>query len=149
TGAPVPGWGFAGSPLVHENLLVLNVGKAGTAVDKDTGKVVWSSAKEEAGYSTPVPLRRGNAWLALGSSGEAYAAVILASGEGRWEVRWPTRYGVNAADPIVAGEQVFLSSGYNKGGALLKMGDGAPAEVWRNKNLRNQFSTSVLLDGYL
>jgi outer membrane protein assembly factor BamB len=148
-GAPVPAWGFGGSPLVQDNLLVLNVGKAGLAVAKDTGKIVWASEKEEAGYSTPVPFQRDGEWFALVSSGNAFAAVNVKTGKELWQVRWVTRYGVNAADPIVAGDHFLLSSGYNKGAVLLKLGTGTPTEVWRNKNMRNQFNSSVLLDGFL
>jgi outer membrane protein assembly factor BamB len=147
--ARVPSWGFSGSPLVHENLLLLNVGKAGMALERDTGKVVWSSADEEPGYSTPVPFQRGGEWLLLVSSGTAFAAVKLKSGKPVWEHQWATRYGVNAADPILAGDQVFISSGYTKGCALLQMGDDAVKETWRNKNMRNQFNSCVLLDGFL
>ena len=43
TGVRVPGWGFTGSPLVHEKLLVLNVGEAGLALDQDTGVIVWQA----------------------------------------------------------------------------------------------------------
>jgi outer membrane protein assembly factor BamB len=149
TNARVPDWGFAGSPLIHDNLLVLNVGKAGTAVEKITGKVVWRSEDEAAGYSTPVPLQRGGDWFALVSSGNAFTAVNIKTGKELWQIRWVTRYGVNAADPILAGDHIFLSSGYTKGAALFKTGERAPAEVWHNKNLRNQFSPSVLLDGFL
>ncbi len=149
TDVPVPSWGFASSPLVHENLLVLNLGKAGMALEKATGKVVWVSDKEEAGYSTPLPFQRGGEWYALVSSGEAFTAVNIKTGKELWQVRWSTRYGVNAADPLLAGEYLFLSSGYNKGSTLLKMGAGAPTEIWQNKSLRTQFSSSVLLNGFL
>jgi outer membrane protein assembly factor BamB len=147
--ARAPTWGFSGSPLVHEKLLLLNVGKAGMALQKDTGKLVWSSGDEEAGYSTPIPFQRGKEWFAIVSSGAGFTAVNVATGKELWEYRWLTRYGVNSADPILAGDQVFISSGYNKGCALLKMGDGEPKEIWRNKNMRNQFNSSVLLDGFL
>ena len=39
----------------------------------------------------------------------------MQTGKELWSQRWLTRYGVNAADPILAGDEVFLSSGYNKG----------------------------------
>src|SRR5581483_9513255 len=42
-GNEIPTWGFAGSPLVEGDLLILNVGTAGTALDKKTGKVIWHS----------------------------------------------------------------------------------------------------------
>jgi len=145
----VPSWGFSCSPLIHDNLLLLNVGKGGMALEKANGKLVWSSADEEAGYSTPVPFQRGGEWFVLVSSGSGFAAVNVKTGKELWSQRWLTRYGVNAADPILVGDQVFLSSGYNKGCALLKLGDKAPQEVWRNKNMRNQFNSSVLLDGFL
>ena len=35
-GLKVPDWGFTGAPYVHKNLLVLNVGDAGMAVEKTT-----------------------------------------------------------------------------------------------------------------
>ena len=73
----------------------------------------------------------------------------IKTGKPLWSLRWLTRYGVNAADPVLSGDQVFLSSGYNKGCTLLQLGDGAPKEIWRNKNMRNQFNSSVLLDGFL
>ena len=56
---------------------------------------------------------------------------------------------MNAADAIVKGSEVFISSGYEKGAALLKVGDSAPAVVWQSKVMRNQMSPSVLVDGYL
>ena len=145
----VPGWGLAGSPLVHGDRLLLNLGDAGVALDKTSGKVLWNSAIKDAGYSSPVPFRRGGDWFAVFSSEDAYAAVNVQTGKELWRVRWPTRNGINAADPIVSGEQVLISSGYNKGAALLTMAEGKPATVWQNKNLRNQINSSVLLDGFV
>jgi len=145
----VPGWGFAGSPLVHENLLILNVGEAGMALDKQTGKILWSSADRDAGYSSPVLFKRGADVFGIFSADDGWTAMDVKTGKELWRVRWLTRFGLNAADPIVTGETVFVSSGYNKGGALLKMGDKEPADVWRNRAMRNQMNSCVLLDGHL
>lgn len=149
TGAPVPSWGFSGSPLVLDDLLVLNLGAAGAALDKATGRLLWKSAAEEAGYSTPFPLKRGEERLVLLGSGTAYLAVDPRTGREAWSVRWLTEYGVNAADPVADGDRLFLSSGYGKGAALLKLGAGGPEVVWQNKSMRNQMNPSVLLDGHL
>jgi hypothetical protein len=149
TGIRVPGWGFASSPVIHETMLLLNIGEAGLALDKQTGKVLWASADKDAGYSSPVLYQRGGDWLAIVSADDSWAAVNVKTGKEVWRVRWLTRYGLNAADPIVSGETVFLSSGYNKGGALLHLGDKEPADVWRNRHMRNQFNSCVLLDGFL
>ena len=149
TGAPIPMWGFAGAPLVHENLLVLNVGEAGLALEKATGKIVWKSANKDAGYSTPLPVQRNGEWLALLGNGENYLAVNLKTGKEAWRFKWLTEYGVNAADPIINGDKIFISTGYGKGAALINLKSGQPEEVWKNKALRTQLNPAVLVDGYV
>jgi len=148
-GYPPPGWGFGGSPFVFENLVVLNVGDAGVALDKSTGKVVWKSAATESGYSTPLPLRRGEETLLLLGSAKSYLAVNARTGQEAWRVKWITTYGVNAADPIVHGDQVFISSGYQKGCALLRLGTGDPEIVYQSRILRCQMNPPVLVAGHL
>jgi outer membrane protein assembly factor BamB len=149
TGANLPDWGFASAPLVQENLLILNVGKAGMAVEKTSGKIVWKSEVDSAGYSTPYPISQDGRQLAIIGSADAYVAVDVKTGNHLWSYKWNTRYGVNAADPILSGKQLFISSGYNKGCTLLKLGSGPPEKVWENKSLKNMFNSSVLIDGYL
>jgi outer membrane protein assembly factor BamB len=149
TSAPIPDWGFTGAPLVHENLLVLNVGESGLALDKTTGAIVWQSADKNAGYSTPLPVQRGGQWLALIGNGTSYVAVQLRDGKEAWRVRWVTQYGVNAADPILHGDRLFISTGYGKGSALFQLGAGEPQELWKTKRLRTQMNPAVLHQGHL
>jgi outer membrane protein assembly factor BamB len=149
TGVRIPGWGYAGSPVIHDNQLLLNVGEAGLALDKRTGKVLWASGDKDAGYSSPVLWKRGDDWLAVFSADDGYSAVDLKTGKPAWNVRWLTRFGLNAAEPILSGDSMFISSGYGKGGALFKIGEQEAKEVWRTRNMRNQFNSCVLLDGYL
>jgi outer membrane protein assembly factor BamB len=149
TNARIPSWGFGGSPLVHEDLLVLNIGEAGMAVEKGTGKIVWQSSSKDAGYSTPFPLQRGGEWLAILASGQSYLAVNLRTGRELWRVRWLTQFGVNAADPIVDGDNIFISTGYGKGAALVKLGGVEPETIWKSKVMRNQINSCVLLGAHL
>jgi outer membrane protein assembly factor BamB len=62
-------------------------------------------------------------------------------------VPWLTQYGVNAADPIVDGGHVFVTSAYGKGCGLFKLGSSEP--VWTSKVLSCQMSPPVLIDGHL
>ena len=48
-GLEIPTWGSAGSVLIEGNLAVLNMGSAGVALDKESGKVVWVSDKTRGG----------------------------------------------------------------------------------------------------
>ena len=149
TGAKIPSWGFTGAPLVHGDLLVLNVGEAGTAVDKKNGAIAWKSANQDAGYSTPLPLERDGRWLAILGSEKNYFGVEIKTGKEAWRFRWLTQYGVNAADPVVQGDRMFISSGYGKGAALVDISGPAPKEVWKSKVLRTQLNPAVFFGGHL
>lgn len=148
-GIRIPGWGFSGAPFVHENVLVLNAGDAGLGLDKATGKILWQSANKDSGYSTPYPARFGDELLMILGSAQSYVAVNPLTGKEAWRIRWVTQYGVNAADPIVDGDRIFLSTGYGKGAALFKVAQPQPQELWKSKVLRTQMNAAVLLDGHL
>jgi outer membrane protein assembly factor BamB len=110
---------------------------------------VWTSDKANSGYCTPYPITvNGKAQVVL-SSGRAYKGVDPSNGSVLWEHTWSTSYGVNAADPILSGTQLFISTGYNKGCALLDLSSAEPKEVWRSRVMKNQFNSSVLIDGHL
>jgi outer membrane protein assembly factor BamB len=146
-GATPPRWGFAGSPLVDSGRIIYNAAGGGIALDGG-GRVAWKSGGT-AGYATPVPFTAGNRrGVAIFSEG-GLVAVDPTSGRRLWHHPWDTQFGVNAADPVFAGDTVFISSNYNRGGALLRIGGARPAVLWENRNMRNHFSASVRVGGYI
>lgn len=62
---------------------------------------------------------------------------------------WKTSYGVNAVTPIIEGDKLFVSSGYNYGCGLFQMTSTGLKQLWRNKNMRTHVNTCVLWKGYL
>ncbi|MDQ6630683.1 MAG: PQQ-like beta-propeller repeat protein [Verrucomicrobiota bacterium] len=150
--AKVPRWGFSTSPLVEKNLLIVETGARGAAViafDKSSGKEVWKTGDDPAGYSSPV---------SFSQNGERCVAILNASGivgfrikDGKelWRHPWKTMYDVNAATPIIEGDKVFISSGYNTGCALIQFSATPPKVLWQNKNMRNHVNSSVLWKGHL
>lgn len=147
--ADVGRWGLAGSPLVIGNVVYLNVGRSGCALDKATGRMLWNGGGT-TGYSTPVPFQRaGRLHLALFGA-KAFLIVDAENGKVVVEHPWETSWDVNAADPEpVAENRWFISSGYGKGCALLDVSDPQPREVWRNKAIASHFSSVVLHDGHI
>ncbi|MBI3870437.1 MAG: PQQ-like beta-propeller repeat protein [Verrucomicrobia bacterium] len=148
-GAEIPEWGFAGSPLVDGDLLIVNVGDAATALEKDSGRTRWTNGKGPSGYSSATPFdRQGKHCVALATHAQIVGVEVL-SGRRLWSHPWKTEYDINAADPVIQGDLVFVSSGYNHAGALLRLTDATATVVWENKLLRSQFSSPVLIDGNL
>jgi outer membrane protein assembly factor BamB len=142
-------WGFAGSPLVLGDRLILNAGRHGLALNKVDGHLLWKSGPEPSGYATPVPFHAFGRPAVLIFAAKFVAAVELKTGQVAWQFPWETEYDINAADPVIAGDQVFISSGYRKGGALLSVAQGKPTIVWTSQNMHNQLNASVLIDGHL
>lgn len=145
-----PEWGFSGSPLVWDDWLFLNAGDAGLNLNKADGSVVWKSQNEVAGYSTPYPVTRQGWRLVIFSNKRSYVCVDAGNGTEVWRQKWMTRYGVNAADPIVTGDWIFLSSGYGKGAILMEWKEKkAPVPKWQNREMKAQMNAPVLIDGHL
>ncbi len=145
----IPGWGFSGSPTIFKELVLLNMGDAGVALEKATGKLIWKSENKDAGYSTPLLCERGGEWYAWLGSGQSYVAVNPLTGKEAWRVKWLTQYGVNAADPILDGDRVLLATGYGKGATLVKYTSGEPETVWKSKVLRTQMNPAVRLGDHV
>jgi len=144
-----PTWYFASSPFIIDNMVILNAGTNGVALNKADGSVIWQNGKGAAGYSTAVPFTMdGQRCVAIFSAKEM-VALVAETGKILWKIPWKTSYDVNAADAIITGDKIFLSSGYNKGCALFKIGSSDFTELWRNKNMRNHFNSCVLWKGYI
>jgi len=148
-GIKYPTWYFASSAFVADNLIILNAGTAGIALNKTDGKVVWQSGNGPPGYATAVPFMMGSEKCVAFAGCNEIIGIVAATGKVLWKFPWKTDYDINAADPIISGDTVFVSSGYNHGCALLKIEGDKATEVWKNKNMRNHFNSCVLWDGYL
>jgi outer membrane protein assembly factor BamB len=145
----MPEWGFAGSVILVGDTALLNAGTTGTALDKKTGKVLWTSGNEEAGYSTPVLFDANGEKAAILFTKQDTVAVKVSDGKVLWRFPWKTSYDVNAADPILSDGKVFVSSGYNGRGALYDVSGAQPKEIWLSKNMRSHFNPAILVNGFL
>ena len=151
-GGNIPQWGFAGSPLVEGDLLILETGSSGrsvVALEKKTGRVVWANGNYAAGYASPIAfdLARDRAVAVFSAAGLTGRAV--SNGRVLWHHTWRTSYDVNAATPVIFEDKIFISSGYGSGCALLQMSAKGIQQVWSNKNMRNHFNSCVLWQGHL
>jgi len=145
-------WGYNASVLILNNLAIIDVGSPDAqtvAFDKVTGNVVWKGGSEPASYGTAMPFADSGRTLVTSFNG--FGLCLLDAKDGREVARfpWKTQYEINAATPIISGNKIFISSGYNHGCALLEFQSGTLTKIWENKKMRNQFSSSVLYKDYL
>lgn len=151
-GGKRPSWGFSGSPLVEDNLLLLDAGGPGgstVALNKATGEVVWKRGSDKAGYASPVVADLAGKRTLVMFKGEALVGLDVSSGRELWRAPWRTDYDINAATPLVVGNSILITSGYGTGAALYEVTSGGIAQKWRNKSLRAHFNTPVAQHGYV
>jgi len=148
-GVAIPPWGFAGSPVVVGDLLILNVGTAGVALDKAAGAIRWQSGKAMSGYATPTVYEIGGKSRVAIFAAERVVGLDTLSGKELWSVPWATQYKINSADLIFHGGKLFASSAYNFGCALIDVANDKAKIVWQNKDLMNHYNSSVLHAGFL
>ena len=144
----IPTWGIGTSVILVDDLVVVNVGKCGIALKKDSGKIVWQSPKGKCGYASPVlyGVKENQAMVMFGQKG--LYGVEARTGKLLWEKEWLTTNDENSADPIVDGSRVYVSSIYSVGAAVFDMANPT-TNLWQNTNLVNKFSTNVLYKGKL
>jgi outer membrane protein assembly factor BamB len=148
-------FGIGTSPLLEGNLLLVNVGgrDAGiVAFNKDTGKEVWKATSEGASYSSPVAATIDGVRHVVFFTRQGILSVDPANGAVRFSKRWRSRMdaSVNAATPVVVGDQLFFTACYNTGAILVRVKKDGLEELWHNDtSLSCHFSTPVYHDGYL
>jgi outer membrane protein assembly factor BamB len=147
-GAKPNRWGFAGSPLIWHELVILNAGEAGTALNRATGRVVWLNGTNAAGYASPTLFNANGKESVLIFAAKHLIGLDPKTGREQWRQFWETGWDTNNTDPLVEGDRVFISS-FSRGCALLSLSGGKPATVYESKVLYNHLSPGVLLGDYL
>ena len=149
-------WGISESPLVEGDRVIVTPGGSGAAVvalDKISGKVLWTSQSDSAGYSSPVAFDAGGSRRLVVFTGEAAIGLDFNTGRLLWRYEKVSNRTANIATPIVHDGEIFLSSDYGTGCALLKVaatgGKVDASEVYFNRDMKNHYSTSVLVGDYL
>jgi outer membrane protein assembly factor BamB len=141
-------WGFAGSPLIWGDKVILNAGTAGIALDRATGHVVWSNGTNVAGYASPTRFASGGRECVLVFAAKHLVALDPQSGHELWRQFWETDWDTNNPDPLVHGGRIFLSS-FSRGCGLLSVREGTPEVIYTNKLMHIHLSPGVVVGDYL
>jgi outer membrane protein assembly factor BamB len=148
-GAGIPTWGFAGSPIVHDDIVLFNIGGGGLAFDKSSGAIKWKSANTVAGYATPTLYQaNGKSRTALFGP-DRITGVETETGKELWTVPWKTQYKINSAELIFHDGKLFASSAYNYGCAVIDVSTDQPKIIWQNHELKNHCNSTILYQGCL
>ncbi len=146
-----PSWGFSTTPLVCENMVIVQGGGKALVIayDKLTGKVLWKSMEGEVGYSAAITMNIEDEIQLLIYHGKGLSCLNPTDGKVRWTVPWLTEYGVNATTPIVCSDIVYHSSGYGMGCEAIKVSKDGYSVLWKSDVAEAEHSDPILIDGYI
>lgn len=171
-------FGVGSTPVIEGDLLIAQVGGSAdegfntpvinsgrvkgldsgiVAFNKMTGETVYQITDELASYSSPtLATINGRRWCFVFARG-GLVAFEPATGKVDFRFAWKAdiNESVNASNPVVFGNHVFISETYGPGSALLKIKEDNTHEVvWQDerrsrKIMQTHWNTAVYVDGYL
>ena len=151
TGAKVPAWGIAGSPLVVNDIVVVAAAGNLVAYDLVSGKPRWTGPAGRTGYSSPQLLTiNGVPQIVLLHSNGA-TSVAPADGKLLWEHAWPGEPIVQPAvtesgDVLIS---VSESSGLRRIGVVQASSGWTVQERWTSEELNPWFNDFVVHNGHV
>jgi len=155
-GSHIPYFGFSTSPLIEDDLLLMEAGgeagRALVALNKNNGEVVWATHTDEAAYSSPIAVSYNGIRQIVFLAATTLVSVAPEDGRIYWQYPWTET--LNITTPIfVPDDKIFISSGYDKGAALFKMKDSdtglAVEKIWQSRVMKSHFNSAVLHGEYL
>jgi outer membrane protein assembly factor BamB len=153
TGTKVPGWGFASSPLVTDDVVIVAAAGQLVAYDLATGERRWIGPARGESYSSPHLLIIDGVAQILLMSGAGVTSVAPADGTLLWEHSWPGAAIVQPAQ--VAGGDVLISTASASGGIGTRRiavahgpGGWTVEERWTSIGLKPYFNDFVVHKGH-
>ncbi len=155
--ARAPVWGFSGSPLVVDNLVIVFAGgesqKALLAYDESSGNIAWTAVAGTDSYVSPQIAEFDGHRQVLFVGDKQLSAYEPSSGKVLWTYNNPT-YGRPVVQPRLIGDSQLLVSFVPDGGiARIKVAhkgeNWTVTESWVSRDLKPDFSDFVHHDGYI
>ena len=151
TGKEVPTWGFAGSPLVVDDTVIVAVEGALVGYDLATGGLRWSGPDGGLGYSSPHLVTLDGVTQVLLTSQGGVTSLAPADGKVLWEHSW--RGGTRIVQPASTGDgDLLISRGVTtelrRIAVAHEPGGWAIEERWTSNRLKPYFSDFVVHEGH-
>jgi len=155
TGAKMPGWGFAGSPLVVADEVIIAASGRLAAYDAGTGNLRWTAQTGGGGYSSPHLMTLGGVMQVVMLSSGGVTSFTPTDGKKLWEKQAGSNQRI--VQPASISDSDFLMSSGDEGmggSGLIRMavthGDNGwtVQERWTSRGLKPNFNDFVVHKGH-
>jgi outer membrane protein assembly factor BamB len=147
-------WGYAESVLILGRLAIFKPGgaKCIVALDKATGRDVWSSRGFAAGpeYGSCLPVPEDQPTMVVTGTNGGIVAVDARKGSLLWSNPFAARNTANCPTPAYGDGYVFWANGYGKGGICLQLtSSGGARQAWTTREMDCHHGGYVIDNGYI
>ena len=153
TNRQVPDWGFASSPLVVDDIVIVAVSGTLAAYDASTGSPRWVGPQHGGSYSSPHLVTRDDAVQVVVLSGAGATSVDPRDGHTLWEYAWEGSTIVQPA--LTADGDILLSTASAMGGTGVRRVTASRGESgwtvsdrWASTGLKPYFNDMVVHKGH-
>ena len=143
--------GFASSPAIYENLVIVSADNKGTGLiaglERTTGKIVWQQSRPKLpNYTSPIILNVAGREQMIFSGCKLVTSLEPLTGKKIWEIEGSTEECVTST--VTDGQLIYTSGGYPRNHLAAVHADGSGKVAWENGS-RVYVPSMLLKDGYL
>ncbi|MCF6286067.1 MAG: PQQ-like beta-propeller repeat protein [Candidatus Hydrogenedentes bacterium] len=149
-------WTIAESPLVDEKYVYCMPGGADAAIaalDKETGKTVWTSNgfSDASGYCSPNIIEHKGRRILVTMSAKYVVGVDPNTGKVLWSHEHQTDYDIHASTPVYADGMLFYVAGSKSGGGMLRLSEEGNkiTSAWADTEMDTFHGGVILKEGYI
>ncbi|NQU35386.1 MAG: PQQ-binding-like beta-propeller repeat protein [Bacteroidetes bacterium] len=150
-GSTTPRWGFASSPTIVDDVLIMEVGgtdsRAFMGFNKKDGSINWSSENGNASHDSPLAATIDGKEQIIFANGRKLFS-FTSTGDTLWTYNMP--FGSLTAIPILIDKnKIFLSGVRTPGFIIIEINGNTATEVLNGNSMKNDFSSCVYHNGYI
>ncbi len=153
--AAAPPWGVSVSPLVLDELVIVDAGGA-VAYYKETGEIAWTGQRVQSAYSSPVLLTFAGTEQVVLFGDDLITSHEPTTGNLLWKQPWPSSNVECAAQPTpLPGDKLLISTAYGIGAKLFQISKSNLSQefnvnlLWESIRFKAKFTTIIYYEGYI
>ena len=135
-------WGFNVSPVIYDNLLLLNLNKTGMALNKNTGEIIWSGKYGISSWSSVYLMELEGKTYGIFSADTSFYLVNVENGQVESGKRRQLDWTVNDDVTWLPGNCIYT------GNELYRLTGNSFEQIWANDSIGSFFRTGVVLGNY-
>ncbi len=149
-------FGMSESPLIDGDHVIVTAGgkdASVVALDRKTGATVWTTKglSDTSAYCSPRMIEHKGKRQIVTFVARHLVGIDPADGTVLWRHETPVEYDIHANSPLIHGDLIFTTHGYNQGSAAYRLqpdGRGV-TPAWKDDKLDANHGATVLVDGHV